>query len=293
MLRIIFFGMNGEFSLIALRALLTRGANVVGVLTFDAAAPADSARRLHPEPVSDIPLLPRTPLNIIALAFENHIPVFSISSFTSPNFLSQLNPDLIVVACFPKLFPSSWLAIPKLGCLNLHPSLLPNYRGIAPMFWQFYYGETHSGVTLHFMDAGADTGDIVAQAEVKFLDGITSREADRLTANAGAELLIEALNQNPITRKPQLVGAIYPIATMPQQKDRLIPTTWSARRAFNFIRGADEWGPFEIELNGERIKVREALRFTFGERMDEAIQEKGGETKIQFVDGVVVLRSDL
>jgi len=292
--------------LIALRAMLTRGANVVGVLTFDAAAPADTARRLHPEPVSDIPLLPRTPLNIIALAFENHIPVFSISSFTSPNFLSQLNPDLIVVACFPKLLPSSWLAIPKLGCLNLHPSLLPNYRGIAPMFWQFYYGETHTGVTLHFMDESADTGDIVAQREIKFPDGITSGEADRLTAYAGAELLIDALNQNPIPRKPQaVVGATLAVAPIwataswatarvaptPKQKDRLIPTTWSARRAFNFIRGADEWGPFGIELNGERVRVREALSYTLGERMEKAIEKKNGEMKIQFADGVVVVRS--
>lgn len=297
----IFFGMNGEFSLIALRALLTRGANVIGVVTFDAAAPADTARRLHPEPVSDIPLLPRTPPNIIALAFENHIPVFSISSFISPTFLSQLNPDLVVVACFPKLLPPSWLAIPKLGCLNLHPSLLPNYRGIAPMFWQFYYGETHTGVTLHFMDEGADTGDIVAQREIKFPDGITSRQADRLTANAGAELLIDALDQNPIPRKPQPVvgatlvvaqtGMTVRVAPTPKQKDRLIPTSWSARRAFNFIRGADEWSLFEVEVNGERLRVREALSYTMGEQIKEVIKEKGGEMKIQFADGVVVMRS--
>ncbi|MEK9162126.1 MAG: hypothetical protein AAB261_02390, partial [Chloroflexota bacterium] len=105
-----------------------------------------------------------------------------------------------------------------------------------------------------------------------------------------AELLIGSLNQIPTPRQPQPVGAIYPIATMPQRKDRLIPTSWSARRAFNFIRGADEWGPFEIDVNGKRMKVREALNFTFGERMDEAIQEKGGEIKIQFADGVVVVR---
>jgi methionyl-tRNA formyltransferase len=289
MKRTIFFGMNGEFSLIALRALLTRGANVVGVFTFDAAAPADSARQLHPQHFSDLPLLPSSPSpNIIHIAWQHHIPVFSSSSFISPNFLSQLNPDLIVVACFPKLLPSSWLAIPKLGCLNLHPSLLPAYRGIAPMFWQFYYGETHTGVTLHFMDDGADTGDIVAQREIKFPDGITLRQADRLTAKTGAELLIDALDQNPIPRRPQPVGAIYPIATMPQQKDRLIPTSWSARRAFNFIRGADEWGPFEVDVNGERIKVREVLRCTLGEQMKKAIEEKGGETKIQFADGVLI-----
>lgn len=276
--------------MIALRAMLTRGANVVGVVTFDAAASAATVRRLHPEPASDIPLLPRIPVNIIALAFENHIPAFSLSSFISPTFLSPLNPDLIVVACFPKLFPSSWLTIPKHGCLNLHPSLLPNYRGIAPTFWQFYYGETHTGVTLHFMDGGADTGDIVAQREIKFPDGITSREADRLTANAGAELLIEALNQNPIPRKPQPVGAIPKIATLPKQTDLVIPASWSARRAFNFIRGADEWGPFEIEVNGERIKVREALAYSVDENIESAYTEKNGELRIGFADGVLVVR---
>ncbi len=286
--------------MIALRAMLSRGANVVGVVTFDAAASADTVRRLHPEPVSDIPLLPRTPLNSIALAFENHIPAFSLRSFSSPNFLYDLSPDLICVACFPKLLPSSWLTIPKQGCLNLHPSLLPDYRGIAPMFWQFYYGETHTGVTLHFMDDGADTGDIVAQREIKFPDGITAREADRLTAHAGAELLIDALNQDSIPRKPQpAVGATLAVAPIratarvaptPKQKDRLIPTSWSARRAFNFIRGADEWGPFEIDVNDERIKVREALSYTLGERMENVIEEKGGATKIQFVDGILTVR---
>ncbi len=284
--RVLFLGVNGVFSRVVLEALIAAGVPLVGLVT------PRPDRQHAPRWVS----FPPVGRSLFQLAAQHELPILEIGALAHPAArpaLRSLNPDVIVTACFPRLLPASWLALPRLGCLNLHPSLLPAYRGPYPLFWQFRAGETRTGVTLHFMDAGADTGDIAAQAEVPFPDGITGPEADTLTAQAGARLLIQALRSpENIPRRPQPAenASYHP---RPTPRDLEIPTTWRARRAFNFIRGANEWRPFRLQLPGSReaAAVWEALEYAEGVELGAACQREGDTLRVQFADGVVRVRS--
>src|SRR6185503_3137322 len=101
--------------------------------------------------------------------------------------------DAIAVACFSRRLPASLLRLPRLGCLNVHPSLLPAHRGPDPLFWIFHDGDEAGGVTIHLMDEGFDTGPIVLQENVALSDDMTVAELDRTCARLGGELLAEAL----------------------------------------------------------------------------------------------------
>ncbi len=108
-----------------------------------------------------------------------------------------------MVACFSFVLPPALLQAPRLGCYNLHPSLLPGYRGPAPLFWQRRLGEEQTGVTLHRMTPAVDAGEIVAQVGVPLPDGSSAAQADALTAQVGAGLMLHMLArlvQGPLVR---------------------------------------------------------------------------------------------
>ncbi len=284
--------MLGEFSLIPFRALLQAEFRIVGVVL----PPFDKEKR-EPRwlpraepPKTDFPLLQNSPhANIATEASRRGIPVLELGGFDAANLLAfrSMNPDLAMAACFPRLIPAKWLNAVSDGFLNLHPSLLPAYRGPAPLFWQFRAGEENMGVTVHFMDAAADTGDIVAQTNIEFPDGITAREADRLAASALAELLIDVLCGPTLPRRAQPAhGAGY--QPRPREQDRIVPADWLVRRAFRFFRGADEWAPFWIELpNGQRVEVWEAISYEEGAVLNEVINVKQREIWVRLSDGVL------
>src|SRR3990172_1981282 len=176
-MRILYFGMFGELSLRPLSALIKTGATVCAVVV-PASNPKgfEILRKLEPpRPDADaLPVLSKfVSPNIVTLAWDNHIPVFEVADIRrSPSSFADLRPDLICVSCFSRIIPRQLFALPMFGALNLHPSLLPAYRGPSPLFWQFRSGETRTGVTLHFMNERADAGNILLQSEVNFADGI-------------------------------------------------------------------------------------------------------------------------
>ncbi len=254
-MRILFFGMLGAFSHPPLHALIKAGMSVVGVVV-----PTDNSAEIirelrpvtaHPE-LSTLQLAPSQP-NIVHLAWQHHIPVYEVSRLSAPETqqtLADLHPEVACVACFNKLIPAALLALPQHGFLNVHPSRLPHFRGPAPLFWTFRAGIQETGVTVHFMDNGLDTGDIAQQARLTLPDGISSPEADALTGTLGGQLLVNTLKQlakGTLLRTPQTAdGSTQP---WPQPADFRIPVSWSARRAFNFMRGTAVFGqPYVIEL---------------------------------------------
>lgn len=182
------------------------------------------------------------------------------------------------VACFPWRLPEAWLETLRHGVLNVHPSLLPEWRGPAPLFWQLRAG-ARTGVTLHRMDAGLDTGPVVARRPVRLGDGIRTPAAEGLLASAGAELLAAALRSGELAGEAQ-DESWATRQGWPGAPDLRVPDSWPARRAFNFIRGAERWGPFVIETGGERLPVAEAL----GQQAAEP-EPRPGERAIRFADG--------
>lgn len=292
--RVVFLGMHATFSLPPLRALMDGGFDVCAVVAPMPAGPQPSSDSQSAADALSLPMLP-SPVhpNVESLARSRGVPVLPAGRLSAPETLAALSdfrPDVICVACFPQLLPRALLDLPPLGCLNLHPSLLPAYRGPAPLFWQFRAGEACTGVTLHFMDEGADTGDIVFRREVPFPDGIGGADADRLCAEAGAELLVRALRLLPEGKCPRrrqpAEGASY--QPWPAETDFEVPVSWTARRAFNFMRGVSHWGcVFEVVAGDARLRARRAVGYSADQWLGQDWIERGNVLHIQFSPGVL------
>lgn len=249
--------------------------------------------RPSPHPAWELPVRPARPDPVAALA-ESH----GVASLTLPDLrparvaqLETLSPDLVVVACYPNLFPPTLLSLPRHGCLNLHPSLLPRYRGPAPLFWQFRLGERRGGVTVHRMTETPDGGPILAQGPMALPNGITQTEATQRLAVLGADMLEQTLLQ--IRRKtlrpiPQdeARGTRYP---WPTEKDFEVPWYWPARRAFNFIRGTAGAGQTHTVITGggRRLRLSEAVGYSEREVLENDYQAVGGRLRIRFSVGVL------
>ncbi len=293
-MRVIFFGALCTFSTAPLRLLIEAGHDLCAVMVATSQsisghpiAPLNSPHRVT-VPLVDAVSAP----SIVALAWKHLIPVYQVNRLAAAetrDLLSQLQADVACVACFPKRIPDTLLSVPRWGFLNMHPSLLPRYRGPHPLFWMLRHGDRHFGVTIHFMDEQLDTGDIAAQAEVNLPDGLSGEELDSALSQYGAELLLDVLDQlekRCLTRRAQPPGGSYLPA--PQDSDFLIETAWSAQRAFNFMRGTNEWQRlYPIEIAGRRFMLKQALFYSGGEVLDQPLRLLGEQIDIQFSPGVL------
>ncbi|MBP7961930.1 MAG: hypothetical protein KBG20_06355 [Caldilineaceae bacterium] len=293
-LRIVYLGMTGPFSMLPLAALIRSRHTVAAVLVAGNRRDTPALIPLPPTaPAGDLPLLPsfrnRT---IMDLAWENGIDLYRVhdpSARHVADLVHNLGADVGCIACFNHLIRDPLRSAPRLGFLNVHPSLLPAYRGPSPLFWTFRDGVTETGVTIHRVDAGMDTGPILAQAPLTLADGLTGPEVDRLAAALGGELLVRALDglaDDTITPRPQPEGGWA--NPHPQLADFRLDPTWSARRAFNFMRGAAEWGvPFAVEIDGQTLSLTRALAYNEIEQLDSAGRIEDYRVRVQFSPGVL------
>jgi methionyl-tRNA formyltransferase len=299
--RVVFFGMRGTFSLAPLAALLAAGQDVrTVVIPADASTPPGALPALRPTPVAPVarlpvlaPYLART---IVHIAWEHAIPVLEIGRVGDPptlDALAEYRPDVIAVACFNQKLPPAILALPPLGCLNVHPSLLPANRGPEPLFWTFRRGDALTGVTVHLMDEGLDSGDIIMQESLAVPDGITGEDLERRAAILGGELLaraIPALATGAATRTPQRpeLASVYPY---PSAADFVVTPERPARWAFNFLRGAAYWGgPLAIHVSKERFPVTMALDYAPDALLPAPYRQDGSDLWVQCQPGVLHVR---
>ncbi len=172
--------------------------------------------------------------------------------------LRSLSPDMIITAAYGRILPPDILAIPPLGCLNVHGSLLPDYRGAAPVQWSIIDGKSHTGVTIMMMDEGMDTGDILLQDQIEITETMDAGQLMDALASLGAELLPQAI-------AGLLDGRIKPV---PQQHERAtyaamvnrqtgrIDWSQSARTIHNLVRGTYPWpGAWTTLPDGKRLKI--------------------------------------
>ncbi|MCB0033940.1 MAG: hypothetical protein KDE51_07975, partial [Anaerolineales bacterium] len=247
--RVLYLGMFGQLSLIPLQLLLEAGVDVCGVVVpvMTTAADHTPLTELRPPPVvSELPLLNRyVEQTVVQLAWAHNIPVYEVSRFTAAETLATLaalRPTVGCVSCFSKRLPTRFLALVPDGFLNMHPSLLPAYRGPAPLFWVLREGQRRNGVTVHMMEAQLDHGDIVGQNSFALADGLSSEELEQQHATAGGRLLVQAIEQlkhGRLQGRPQGEGGTY--YSWPRGADFQLERQWSARRVFNFMRGTAEW----------------------------------------------------
>jgi len=300
---VLFMGMHGQFSRIPLAHLIDEGIAVEAVVvpaTPTSVRNTVAVRQLVPEPnPSELPLLtPFVDPNVTHLAWQHGIPVLEVSRLADPaaqSALAAYRPDVICVACFNQKFPPALLALPRYGCLNLHPSMLPSYRGPAPLFWAFRSGERETGITVHLMDEEMDTGDILLQEPIDISEGIRGDVLEAQCASVGAGLMVQAVRSlcagtaRP-TRQPDENASYHP---RPAAEDFRISPAWPARRAFNFIRGVAYLnGPLEIHIAGQRFPVREAVSYTMASTLSTPFVRDDDELRVQCTPGILHVALD-
>ena len=244
-IRTVFMG-TPEFALGTLQGLIDTGVDLIGVYT-QPDRPKGRGKQLAAPPVKE-------------LALQYDIPVYQPVKLRAPEAVAELEalaPDLIVVVAYGQILPQSVLDIPKYGCINVHASLLPKYRGAAPINKVIMDGETETGITTMNMDAGLDTGDMLIKRSLNIGENETAGELHDRLALLGHETMQETLKQ-------LCAGALVPekqddaltcYAPMLKKEDGRLDWSRTATELHNQVRGLDPWPGAYTTLNDELLKL--------------------------------------
>ncbi|SFQ18118.1 methionyl-tRNA formyltransferase [Caldicoprobacter faecalis] len=245
MLKIVFMG-TPEFAIPSLEAIVSSGHQIIGVVT-QPDKPKGRGKKLAPPPVKE-------------WAVARNIPVYQPEKVKDPEFIEVLKglaPDLIVTAAYGQILPKEILDIPPLGCINVHASLLPKYRGASPIQQALIDGETETGITIMYMDVGMDTGDIIFQKSTPIYPDEQADELHDRLAVLGGEALAEVLKLfekgRPAGRPQEQEKATY--CKKIDKSMGNIDWTQSAVRIKNLVRGLTPWPGTFTFLGDQRIKV--------------------------------------
>lgn len=236
-----------EFAKESLKSLVESGYNVVACLT-NIDKPAGRGMKLKPSAVKEY-------------ATQNNIPVYQPlkvkNNIEIQEIIKSYKPDFIAVVAYGKILPKEILDIPKYGCINVHGSLLPKYRGAAPMQWAIINGEEKTGITTMYMDIGMDTGDMLLKEEIDILDTDNLETIHDKLMVIGGNLLVKTLDgilDGSITRIKQ--SSNFTIAPMLNKEMTKIDFNKSGREIFNFVRGLSPFpGTYMTHNDGRTFKV--------------------------------------
>ena len=246
MMRILFMG-TPSFAVPSLEALVAAGHEVCGVFSQPDKPVGRHQNKLEPTPVKEC-------------ALSHAIPVFQPVKLRDGSALAQIQalaPELIVVAAYGRILPDDILACPPKGCINVHSSLLPHYRGAAPINWAILNGDTETGVTIMHMAAELDAGDIISQASTPIGDKETADELTARLAVLGGELLVKTvadIESGTATRTPQDHGK-HTLAPMLSKELSPMDFNRTARELNCQVRGLYPWPAAITEVDGVRCKI--------------------------------------
>lgn len=244
-MRIVFMG-TPDFAVPSLKALGSAGHEICGVFT-QPDKPKNRGMKLQQSPVKEC-----------ALAMG--LPVYQPAKMRDGEalaILQELKPDLIAVAAYGKILPVDILELPRLGCVNVHSSLLPKYRGAAPINWAILNGEDETGVTIMYMAEGMDTGDILAQAKTPIdINENAAQLFDRL-AVMGADLLAETVKELDVGTAKAVPQDEALSSHAPMLSREQSPMDWgkTARQLHDQVRGLYPWPAATAVLDGIRCKI--------------------------------------
>ena len=282
-MRILFMG-TPDFALESLKSLYEAKYDIIGVVT-NVDKPKGRGMKMVASPVKEY-------------AIEKKLQVYQpVKVRNNPEFLEEvkkLNPDLICVVAYGKILPQELLDIPKYGCVNVHGSLLPEYRGAAPIQWAVLNGDKKTGVTTMFMNAGMDTGDMILKEEVEIGDDETTGELwDRLKM-IGANLLIKTVKEiengtATRTKQPE-EGTMAPMLSKEMAK-----IDWenkTAQEIKNLVRGLNPIMGAYTFLDGKKIKFWKVQTLTENELLEKFQELKEYKYHLNKMQAGTVLFSD-
>lgn len=248
-MRIVFMG-TPDFAVPSLKQLIQDGHEIAGVYT-QPDKPKNRGMKLTPPPVK-------------VVAQAHNLPVFQPKTLRDEDVqreLAELAPELVVVAAYGKLLPKAVLELPALGCINVHSSLLPKYRGAAPINWAILNGEQETGVTIMHMAEALDAGDIILQAATPIDQNESVEQLHDRLAEMGAELLSKAVTALAEGTAPRIPQDESQYTYAPMLSRELSPIDWSrsALEIHNQIRGLVPWPATTMELKGTKFKVFASL----------------------------------
>lgn len=246
MLNILFMG-TPDFAKESLEAVYNAGYNILGVVT-NPDKPKGRGMKMIASPVKQF-------------AIENNIPIYQpIKIKNNEEFIKEikeLNPDIICVVAYGKILPKEILDIPKYGCINVHGSLLPKYRGAAPIQWAIINGEKTTGITTMYMDIGMDTGDMILKEEVEIGEDETTGELWGRLSKIGGTLLVKTINLIEKGKAPrEKQGEDYTVA--PMLSKEMAQIDWnkkSSKDIKNLVRGLDPIMGAYTFINNKKIKI--------------------------------------
>lgn len=248
-MKVVYMG-TPDFAVPPLRALVKAGYEVVGVVT-QPDKPKGRSKTLLPPPVKEE-------------ALKYNIPVYQPLKVREPEFmetLKSLAPDVIVVAAFGQIIPKAILDLPEFGCLNIHASLLPKYRGAAPIQQAVINGDKEAGVTIMKMGTGLDTGDMISRASVLLAEDETGGSLFDRLSELGAELLVKTLPSvfdGTAVYEPQPEESPTPYAGMITKQMGLLDFQKDAETLERLICGLNPWPSAYTYLNGKTLKIWKA-----------------------------------
>ena len=243
-LKIVFMG-TPDFAVPCLKTL-NENYEVIAVIT-QPDRPKGRGQKLTPSPIKEY-------------ALEHNLTVLQpekIKTSETEEQLKKLAPDLIVVVAFGQILSKAILDIPQLGCINVHASLLPKYRGAAPIHWSIINGETKTGISTMYMDVGLDTGDMILKEEVSISAKMNTGELHDTLMNIGAKTLLQTIKQiaegSVVRNKQNDAKASYaPLLTKELERiNWLLP----AQEIYNLVRGLNPWPVAFSIFKGKKLKI--------------------------------------
>ena len=284
-MRIVFMG-TPDFASASLKKLIDEKFDVVGVFT-QPDKPKGRGMELCASPVKE-------------LALENGLPVFQPVKMRDGTALAQikaLEPDILVVVAYGRILPDDILAVPKYGAINVHGSLLPKYRGAAPIQWAVLNGDKITGVTTMYLASEMDTGDIIYTSETEIGEYETSGELFDRLKDMGAELLVKTLRDIDAGTAPRAPQDHSKASYVTMLDKSICPIDWNKtpREVLKHIYGLQPWPVATMELEGKTVRVF-AAKYTEGktEKVPGAVvsTDKGG-LEIACADGETLLITEL
>ena len=284
-MRIVFMG-TPDFASASLKKLIDERFDIVGVFT-QPDKPKGRGMELCASPVKE-------------LALENGLPVFQPVKMRDGTALAQikaLEPDILVVVAYGRILPDDILAVPKYGAINVHGSLLPKYRGAAPIQWAVLNGDKITGVTTMYLASEMDTGDIIYTAETEIGEYETSGELFDRLKDMGAELLVKTLRDIDVGTAPRTPQDHSKASYVTMLDKSICPIDWNKtpREVLKHIYGLQPWPVATMELEGKTVRVF-AAKYTDGKtkKVPGAVvsTDKGG-LEIACADGETLLITEL